>query len=439
MEQGFKPHLVKGVRYRKEDFGGLVKPPVKLAIETDQICFRVNKIGIEIIDLCTGEISINDIVQRIKNRYKSINKNTVVAFINQIGEMGLLEGYNRSLLLTTKKFSNNANDESITLPKLNFPSIVFWELTNLCNLRCKHCYTESGLTKSALSEKQIFSIEKQLLDNGIFYLGLGGGEPLLVRYLDEIVRRATKEGVSVSLSTNGTLITKRRAAKLCKADLSVIQVSIDGTEMMHDFIRGKGVYKKAIGSIAILKNQGMNVRCAMTVNSLNFDKIEETFLAVYDLGIDWFVVFRCMQEGRANFFSDLTSDQLRIATETLILLEKKYPRMISYEKLVFFPFLTDKSVETIRGCEAGRSICNITFDGNITPCPHSRLPVLGNLMDDNIRSIWEKANPFSSDLIQECRKCQFSLSCNGGCKGISMLKFGDSFHADQVCWNLKSL
>ncbi|MDP3057154.1 MAG: radical SAM protein [bacterium] len=439
MEQDFKPHLTKGVRHRRENFGGLVKPPVELAIETDQICFRVNKIGIEIIELCTGEISLSDIVQEIKRRHKNINDETIIAFVNQIGEIGLFDSCNRRIILSTKKFSNNTDDKPIVFPKLKFPSIVFWELTDLCNLRCKHCYTGSGLTKNALSAEQIFAIEKQLLDNGIFYLGLGGGEPLLVCCLDEIIERATKEGVSVSLSTNGILVTKRRAAKLSRTGLSVIQVSIDGPETIHDFIRGKGVYEKAIRAITILKNQGMNVRCAMTVNNLNFDKIEETFLAVYDLGIDWFIAFRCMQEGRANSLSKLTSDQLRIATETLVLLEKKYPKMISYEKLVFFPFLIDQSIKAIRGCEAGRSICNITFDGKITPCPHSRLPVLGNLTNNNIRSIWEKTNPFSMDIVQECLVCKFSLSCNGGCKGISMSKFGDDVHADQTCWNLKSL
>jgi len=59
---------------------------------------------------------------------------------------------------------------------LRRPISVFWEPTEFCNLKCKHCYTNSSpekkLTLDFDSAKKIID---ELYDEGIFAIGMGGG------------------------------------------------------------------------------------------------------------------------------------------------------------------------------------------------------------------------------------------------------------------------
>ena len=68
------------------------------------------------------------------------------------------------------------------------------QITNKCNLRCLHCYNSSGKTNNELDVKKIFKIIDWMELHDIFYLGLTGGEALLHRKIDDIIRYAKRKG-----------------------------------------------------------------------------------------------------------------------------------------------------------------------------------------------------------------------------------------------------
>ena len=158
--------------------------------------------------------------------------------------------------------------------KLTNPLVVFWELTRRCNLKCLHCYTHSEHLGFQLSDKNLFSILEIIKSKNIFSLGLGGGEPLLVKSLSKIIAVASSSDIDVSLSTNGYFLTYEKARQLKDSGLLLAQISIDGTKNTHDNIRGSGSFKRAVLAVQNAKKAGLITRVAITVNQMNFQDLK---------------------------------------------------------------------------------------------------------------------------------------------------------------------
>ncbi len=91
---------------------------------------------------------------------------------------------------------------------LKFPIFIKWYITELCNLRCKHCYLSEYKAHSNL--KLIFEFLNFFHQKGVIGYSLLGGEPLLRKDLELIVTKICEYKQSVNISTNGILATKAR-------------------------------------------------------------------------------------------------------------------------------------------------------------------------------------------------------------------------------------
>ena len=69
------------------------------------------------------------------------------------------------------------------------------------------------------------------------FFGATGGEPLLRKDLIEVLEYATKKGIRTGFATNGFFLDEKVARKIKDAGISSIQVSLDGTEEIHNKIR----------------------------------------------------------------------------------------------------------------------------------------------------------------------------------------------------------
>lgn len=150
--------------------------------------------------------------------------------------------------------------------KLKAPLSVCWQITTKCNLNCKYCLSDScsngiyGL-ETETAKKVINDLGKL----GINRLDFTGGEPLLRKDLNELLLCAKENNINTIVTTNVTLLNDKNIETLKKADL--IQISIDGTEEIHNNQRGCNVYKKTIENIKILKQAG----CKIRLNSFIFN------------------------------------------------------------------------------------------------------------------------------------------------------------------------
>ena len=105
-------------------------------------------------------------------------------------------------------------------------------VTDLCNCRCVYCMGENGVPRlphsAILSFEEMEEIVRAAVSLGVTKVRLTGGEPLVRRGIDELVRRLRGiEGVEeLAMTTNGARLTEY-AARLKSAGLDRLNVSLD--------------------------------------------------------------------------------------------------------------------------------------------------------------------------------------------------------------------
>src|SRR3712207_1573775 len=83
--------------------------------------------------------------------------------------------------------------------------------TRVCNLRCLHCYSESGPDqRGALDVDLLLRTLTDARHAGYDTLGVSGGEPLMYRPLPTLLEHARSLGMATTVTTNGMLLTDRR-------------------------------------------------------------------------------------------------------------------------------------------------------------------------------------------------------------------------------------
>ncbi len=130
---------------------------------------------------------------------------------------------------------------------LDAPICLTWELTYACNLACVHCLSSSGRRDPGeLTPAEARGIVDDMVDMKVFYVNIGGGEPMLRPDFFDLVSYAVERKVGVKFSTNGTRLTPTRAGQLAALDYLDVQISIDGaTAATNDAVRGEGSYAAA--------------------------------------------------------------------------------------------------------------------------------------------------------------------------------------------------
>jgi len=328
------------------------------------------------------------------------------------------------------------------------PKICVLHLTNACNLRCKHCYANAGRPlKNELRTDEIKNIIDQLVEMDCFYLTLSGGEPLLFPKLEEIAKYATRKGLKILITTNGTLLTRAKVKKLLENGVSSIQISFDShIPSVHNKFRGYSwAFKNAINGMRKCKELRMKVAVMCTISKINYQKLGETIDFFCQKNIDAFAIERFVPEGRGEHIKDLmlSPTQLKRSFEILLDKKEKHKNVIITTTDPLFQFVDGRSYETfyhsscIGGCSAGIAGFTITPDGYVTPCTRF-YEKIGNIRKQSIKDIWENSPVFKllrnrENLKGKCGKCKYKNLC-GGCRAAAYNKFGDFLLSDPGCW-----
>ena len=148
------------------------------------------------------------------------------------------------------------------------------DIINVCNLHCEHCYwwLNRKENEELTVEQWQKVIDEKFKKNHVFIITLVGGEPTLRPDVIELfVNQFPKR---ISIVTNGTLPLKRIE------NLYFYWISIDGTQEIHDKIRGKGAWERTKNNIHdYVKNNGekawKDIWITMTINSLNYKTVKD--------------------------------------------------------------------------------------------------------------------------------------------------------------------
>ena len=149
------------------------------------------------------------------------------------------------------------------------------DVTSKCNLRCKHCRVNEIEYDMPLEEiKTAFKKLSVFKPRGVF---ISGGEPLIREDIVDIVKESKKLAPVTVLNTNSLLLTEEKLKDLIEAGLNYIQVSVDGIEEQHDYIRGKGTYRKTIEKLKMINKYSDKIKLHISsvVSLKNIDYMEE--------------------------------------------------------------------------------------------------------------------------------------------------------------------
>ncbi len=159
------------------------------------------------------------------------------------------------------------------------PSSIHLCATWRCNLNCRQC--DIPLTgdreRPELTTEQITTVIQQLKEwLGPFHLNLAGGEPFIRKDMMDIIEFASRNGITVGVTTNGMLITEKIAKRIEKSGIQSLNISLDGmTPETHDRMRNKqGAHKKIMKLIERLnKPRDYCLVIATILMSTNLDEI----------------------------------------------------------------------------------------------------------------------------------------------------------------------
>ena len=141
------------------------------------------------------------------------------------------------------------------------------EITTRCNSSCSHCFVRArGAQQSSLSPDLLQKMVREGYEAGYRHLHITGGEPLLWDGLPGIFDYAFGMGYQAAfLNTNGALLSPEICRKLAMHSALAVSVSLQGPRRLHEAVRGKGSYKRALTGIDNALNAGVPVHIFTTV------------------------------------------------------------------------------------------------------------------------------------------------------------------------------
>ena len=334
---------------------------------------------------------------------------------------------------------------------------IQWHITNKCNLRCKHCYQEDYTTDNELSYEEFKVVSDKVFAtlhkwNKLGDFSITGGEPFLHPQIFEILNIVNSSGdVSrLDILTNGTLITQDIIDRLKQFDkLRYIQISIDGScSQIHDNIRGKGSFDKAMDGIRLLIRNGVEVRVMFTlqrINMLDVPNIIDLCINEYISGI---TIERIIPTGNKDRFtskeihaifkyiSNRSDVEYEKGTELKIL--KYRPLWINIDPCRAKIGMNTPIHKDLGGlCSAGLDGICILPNADVLAC--RRLPIsIGNLQAGTLEKIWFQSKLLwdirdKTHLKGKCRSCEYSSRC-GGCRSMAYAYTNDYLEEDPHCW-----
>ena len=157
---------------------------------------------------------------------------------------------------------------------------IQWEVTNRCNLHCKHCIADAVTTKTLIADKaETYAIADKILGVKPKLITVTGGEPMVLPFFFELSEylRENTDG-EMNLMTNGTYINEENAARI-KELYNTVFISVDGSdEKSCSEIRGAGVFAKVINAVKFLKAAGVkNISLSFVLTAQNREH-EQPFL-----------------------------------------------------------------------------------------------------------------------------------------------------------------
>jgi len=277
---------------------------------------------------------------------------------------------------------------------------------------------------------------------------LTGGEPLMRDDIFDLAKYAAGRGLTVSIGTNGTMVTEEIAGEMKQIPVSRLGVSIDFPQpQMQDRFRGReGAFDSALAGIRNAQKAGLGVQINSTISRLNVDYLDALLSLAIEVGAVAFHPFLLVPTGRGKYLKEgeLTPRECERALRWMSDREREIGETISFKPTCapFYWRIKHQGSEggipdsMRRGCLAGTGFCFISHVGRVQGCGYLDIEA-GDVRKQSFGDIWQSSQLFKelrdhSRLKGSCGACDFKGVC-GGCRARAYEATGDYLQAEPCC------
>jgi radical SAM protein with 4Fe4S-binding SPASM domain len=348
--------------------------------------------------------------------------------------------------------------------------VIFWNMTNRCNLSCSHCYIRAGPENNRndeLTTEEAKEFIDDLASMHVPLILLSGGEPLMRSDFWQLQEYAVARGIKTALSTNGTLITPDVARRLQKSGIEYVGISLDGAcAETHDALRNaQGSFVRSVRALQTCIALGLHCGVRVTVTRDNMHEISNLIDLSREIGVQRFCIYWLVPSGRGKALHDAKQLTPRDVED---ILDVMYRRAIASDPGEMEYLTVDAPQDSVwlldrlqadgmpayddactllrymgGGCSAGDRVANVDPAGNVYPCQFAQRDEfrLGNIRERKFSAIWrDPDHPIlaafrrKSEALQgRCGDCTAREICNGGCRIRAYERYGDLRAEDPFC------
>lgn len=337
--------------------------------------------------------------------------------------------------------------------------LFVWNITDVCNLRCKHCYRDSSAlnAESGLSDDRCIKLVDEIKELSPPIVLLTGGEPLLRNNVFDIIARCKESGLRVGLSTNGTVIDEGAAYKIKESGVDYVGISIDGGESLHDEFRGvKGAFRQSWNAIERLNKIGVKTGVRFTLTDENKADLFYVMDKAQESGTKRFCLYHLVYSGRARDLIDIEPqakrrimDMFFNKVQELSLIDRDFD-VLTTDNHADGVYLSERltnhkaalsCIKSHGGCSAGDRVLYLDSTGDVCPCQFLRDESIGNVKEKPLSEIWRDTdNPLlnmfrnKKDFLSgKCGTCMHKEIC-GGCRARAKASSGSLWGEDPGCY-----
>ncbi|MBO4750783.1 MAG: radical SAM protein [Lachnospiraceae bacterium] len=341
-----------------------------------------------------------------------------------------------------------------------FIQMVHWSMTGHCNYRCRHCYMSAP--HAVLPEpdgKECKRIIDEMVSCGIHRVSLTGGEALVRKDFLSLVDYMLERGIRIAtIMSNGALVSEKLLTELEKRNCRPeFNMSYDGTEGWHDWLRGINGAEKAVEKAFLLcRDHGFPTGSEFCLHRGNAGTLRDSVNKLAKWGVKSLKVARLCTAGEALAIRE---QALSCKEEYDIYMEyvpRYYEDGMPIKNLMLsglFGFANGEAfIPMEKGdeespndrqpvCRSARLTMYLGPDGRILPCiPMSEtqksqeyFPIISDmtlkeaLTDSSYLSFIRTDMKRYLEYNPKCAACEYKYRCSAGCRGRAAI---DSDGAD---------
>lgn len=320
-----------------------------------------------------------------------------------------------------------------------------FELSPVCNFRCKMCYVRKTPAQIDAEGKRLktaqewLELAKQCKDAGMLYLLLTGGEPFLYPGFKELYIQLHKMGFVLSINSNGTLIDEQTVAWLKDYAPSRINITLYGAspETYGRICGNPDGYHRAIKAIEMLLEAKIPVVMNSSMIPENADDLEQIVKIGHGYGINtrvatyMFPPVRREAEKTDSRFTPEQSADLFVRHVRCASSEEVYRDWLERKSKIGAEDSADdwgaSQEPDFMRCRAGRSSFWISWDGVMTACGMMSFPRVEHPFEEDFAACWKRLNEavLTTPVMSGCKGCPRKELCHP-CVAMMVAETGDA-------------